>query len=327
MVRRNFDESDARRNRPPRSTRPRSKDRPDHSDATTALVINVERGRYQCIVGDSVLVSAMKARELGKNAIVVGDCVGLVGDLSGKEGSLARIVRVNERKNSLTRTIDDGERFEKTIAANLDQMVIVAAAKDPEPRTGFIDRCLAVAYDQGISPILVMTKIDLQDPEEFLKNYQSLELQVFATRKGEDVAPLLKLLSGKTSVLIGHSGVGKSTLVNSLIGEDSRRTGDVNLVTGRGRHTSSSAIALLLPKGGWIIDTPGVRSFGLDHVDIGRIIASFTDLGEVISRCPKNCSHDEIDCALNDYMKESPERASRIAGLRRVLASRLQPIT
>ena len=118
-VRRNFDESDARRNRPPRSTRPRSKDRPDHSDATTALVINVERGRYQCIVGDSIFVNAMKARELGKNAIVVGDRVGLVGDLSGKEGSLARIVRVNERKNSLTRTIDDGERFEKTIAAKI----------------------------------------------------------------------------------------------------------------------------------------------------------------------------------------------------------------
>jgi ribosome biogenesis GTPase / thiamine phosphate phosphatase len=326
MARRHFDERDAR-SRPPRSTRPRSKERPDHADAQIAMVINVERGRYLCITADSHEVSAMKARELGKNSIVVGDQVGLVGDLSGNEGSLARIVRVLERKNSLTRTIDVGERFEKTIAANVDQMVIVASVIDPEPRTGFIDRCLAVAYDQGILPILVMTKSDLGDPEKFLVNYRSLDLTIFVTRKGGDIGQLSDALSNRTSVMIGHSGVGKSTLVNAIVGGNSRRTGDVNLVTGRGRHTSSSAIALRLPSQGWIIDTPGVRSFGLEHVDVGRIIASFTDLGEVVARCPKNCSHDEIDCALNDYVKRTPESAERIASLRRVLASRLQPIT
>ena len=123
MVKQRFDESDARI-RPARSTRPRSKDRPDYSAATSVLVIGVERGRYQCVLENGTEISAMKSRELGKNAIVVGDKVGVVGDLSGADGSLARIVSVLERKNSLTRTIDDAGAFEKTIAANVDQMEI-----------------------------------------------------------------------------------------------------------------------------------------------------------------------------------------------------------
>lgn len=326
MARRHFDERDVK-SRPPRSSRPRSKDRPDYSDAEIATVIAVERGRYLCITESGIEISAMKARELGKNAIVVGDRVGVVGDLSGRDGTLARIAKVETRRNSLTRTIDDGEKFEKTIAANLDQMVVVVAVADPEPRTGFIDRCLAVAYDQGISPILVMTKCDLGDPTGFLKDYRELDFPIFTTQRGADITAIRESLAGKSSVMIGHSGVGKSTLVNALVGSDSRRTGDVNLVTGRGRHTSSSAIALRIPGSGWIIDTPGVRSFGLDHVDVSRIVASFTDLAPVIAQCPKNCSHDEIDCALNQFIDVNPASAARIASLRRVLASRYQPIT
>ena len=327
MARRQFDERDARI-RPARSTRPRSKDRPDYSKAERALVISVERGRYLCANESGNEITAMKARELGKNAIVVGDNVGVVGDLSGAPGSLARIVSVLPRKNSLTRTIDDGENFEKTIAANLDQMIIVTAVADPEPRTGFVDRCLAVAYDQGIKPILVMTKCDLKHPDDFLANYRALELQIFTTQKGADVSAIAQALRNKTTVLIGHSGVGKSTLVNAIIGTVSRRTGDVNLVTGRGRHTSSSAIAFRLPESesGWIIDTPGVRSFGLDHIDQNRIIASFTEFESVIASCAKNCSHRESGCALNDYERTHPESAGRIAGLRRVLSSSGQPI-
>lgn len=325
MVKRRFDESDARI-RPARSTRPRSKDRPDYSAATSALVIGVERGRYQCVLDNGTEISAMKSRELGKNAIVVGDKVGVVGDLSGADGSLARIVSVLERKNSLTRTIDDAGAFEKTIAANVDQMVIVSSVANPEPRIGFVDRCLAVAFDQGIAPIIVMTKADLGSSTEFLNNYAALNVKVFTVRRDQDPNELRSTLLEKVSVFIGHSGVGKSTLVNLLLGNESRRTGQVNEVTGRGRHTSSSAVAMQVSKHGWIIDTPGIRSFGLEHVDSNRIIASFAELSEVISRCPKNCSHDEAACELNGYLSENPDYKERISSLRRLLSFKNQPI-
>ena len=221
MARRRPDESDIRI-RPPRSTRPRSKDRPSHKDSVSAIVVTVDRGRTLCRTDKGVLVNSMKARELGKNSVVVGDQVNLVGDTSGAEGSLARIVGVQPRRNSLSRTIDDAGAFEKTIAANIDQMIIVAASANPEPRHGFIDRCLAVAYDQGIVPIIVMTKSDLNNPEDFLRAYDALDVKSFAIQRGGDLRDIQAALQNKSSVLIGHSGVGKSTLVNALLGDSSR---------------------------------------------------------------------------------------------------------
>ena len=315
-----LDEDDVRI-RPSRSTRPRTKDRPTHAAAIRAQVITVDRGRVTCIDENGAQIDAMKARELGRRSIAVGDWVGVIGDSE----SLARVVRIETRKNALRRSVEDGS--ERTIVANVDYLIIVAAAASPDPRTGFIDRALVAAYTEDIQPVIVMTKSDLADPKEFLKQYEALHIPNFSTSKFSPDSELANLIAGKVSVFIGHSGVGKSTLINILSPEFRRETGEVNEVTGRGRHTSSSAIAFKLATGGWVIDTPGVRSFGLSHVGRIEIIAAFPDLNEVVTDCQKNCSHDEAECKLNIWQAESNdsaenlERTGRVANLRRILAS------
>ena len=331
MMARQFDESDVKV-RPPRSTRPRSKDRPSHADAITALVTTVDRGRTTCITDAGVIVTAMRARELGPKSVVVGDNVSIVGDASGTVGTLARIVSVQERKNSLTRTVDDDAKVERIIVANIDQLVIVVASANPEPRRGLIDRFLVSAFSEAITPIILVTKTDLNEPPIFLDEYKNLDIQVLTTHKGASLTQLHSLLAGKISVLVGHSGVGKSTLINALLPHAQRVIGEVNEVTGRGRHTSSSAIAIPLSphlklSDGWIIDTPGIRAFGLAHIDPNRIIASFGDLKDVIAQCMPNCSHNEMNCALEQWSAPkgviNPTRQARIQSLRSLLDIKL----
>jgi len=319
MTARELDEDDVRI-RPKRSSRPRTKDRPDYSSAELARIIAVDRGRSAALIEDTgTIVTAMKARELGKKSVVVGDIVRIVGDISGKVDTLARIVAVEPRINELTRTVEDDAGMERMIVANVNQIGIVLAAASPEPRHGFVDRALVVAFDQRIKPIILMTKCDLADPAEFLAPYKDLDVDAICLQRGGDLTQLRKELAGKRTVLLGHSGVGKSTLVNALVESANRATGDVNDVTGRGRHTSSSAIALELDdKSGWIIDTPGVRSFGLAHVQRDRVIGAFREFADAIEHCPRNCSHDEVDCALNSMITD-PGSLARLANLRGLL--------
>ena len=335
MAPREYDESDARI-RPARSTRPRSKDRPSHSGAITALVTTVDRGRQTCMTDDGVVVTAMRARELGPKSVVVGDIVSIVGDISGNEGSLARIVAVSERRNSLSRTVDDAAQVERTIVANIDQLVIVVAATNPEPRRGLIDRFLVSAFTEGITPKLVVTKTDLGAVPEFIVQYSKLDVEILFTAiksdsRSDDLTALHAILEGKKSVLVGHSGVGKSTLINALVPAADRMTGEVNTSTGRGRHTSSSAIALQISgSDGWIIDTPGIRAFGLSHIDNQRIVDAFTDLSEVAANCMSNCSHVHSSCSLDAWAAPNGvvdlERTARLTSLRSLLAVKDQTL-
>ena len=314
--------------RPRRRTRPRTKERPTYDDAVDGVVITVDRGRYTLEVDDTV-VMAMKARPLGRKGVVVGDRVRVVGDTSGRDGSLARIVEVNERTTTLRRTADDDDPVERVIVANADQLVVVTALADPEPRPRLIDRALVAAYDAGMDPLLCLTKADLADPETLLETYRSLGVPWVVTRKGGDISELRVALAGRTSVLLGHSGVGKSTLVNALVPDAGREIGHVNAVTGRGRHTSTSALMLRLPEqgghgGGWIVDTPGIRSFGLAHVEPEHLIGAFPDLDELTADCPRGCTHgaDEPECGLDEAVTEGRADPTRVESFRRLLEAR-----
>ncbi|MGH3997833.1 MAG: ribosome small subunit-dependent GTPase A [Pseudonocardiaceae bacterium] len=274
----------------------------------------MDRGRWTCAPeGDpTIRVTAMRARELGRTPVVVGDRVGLVGEVSGAPDGLARIVRVDERSSVLRRTADDTDPYERIVVANAEQLLIVASLADPPPRTGLIDRCLVAGYAGGLEPVLCLTKRDLAAPDAVQQRYAALDLPVLVTAPEIGVDEVRARLTGQVSVLVGHSGVGKSTLVNRLVPDAFRATAAVSGV-GKGRHTSSSAVAMPLPGGGWVVDTPGIRSFGLAHVTPNDVVRAFADLTEAIANCPRGCTHlgppSDPECALDELHGAAHRRA------------------
>lgn len=325
---RGWDESDVRV-RPGKGSRPRTKRRPTHDDAAAAMVVSVDRGRWGCVLLDDgpdhtagTRVVTMRARELGRTPIVVGDHVGVVGDLTGARDTLARIVRVEDRSTVLRRTADDSDPYERVVVANAQWLLIVVAVADPPPRAGFVARALVAAFTGGLEPVLCLTKGDLDDPSVFAAEFAALDVPVLTVGVDDDLGPLHEVVDRRISALIGHSGVGKSTLVNRLVPDADRATGRVSGV-GKGRHTSTQSVALELADGGWVVDTPGIRSFGLAHVSPDDVVAAFSDLDEIAEDCPRGCTHQgppaDPECAFDAI--EDPATHRRALAVRELLGA------
>ncbi|GAA5041507.1 ribosome small subunit-dependent GTPase A [Nocardia callitridis] len=286
------------------------------------MVVAVDRGRWGCVLdGDPARpIVAMRARELGRTPIVVGDEVDVVGDLSGRTDTLARIVRVTDRRTVLRRTADDTDPFERIVVANATQLFIVVALADPPPRTGFVERTMVAAYAGGLEPILCLTKHDLAAESEFAAAFDDLDLTIVYGGTDDPIQPVRDLLHERSTCFIGHSGVGKSTLVNRLVPEADRAVGVVSGV-GKGKHTSTQSVAIPLPEGGWVFDTPGVRSFGLAHITPDDVIAAFADLAAAIEDCPRGCTHlgppADPECALDQL----PDKERRVEAIRLLLTA------
>ncbi|MCQ9677230.1 MULTISPECIES: ribosome small subunit-dependent GTPase A [Corynebacterium] len=327
---RSYDESDVRI-RPGKGSRPRTKDRPKHKDAKFGMVITKDRGRWGVALDDNgPVVTAMRAREMGRTPVEVGDRVGVVGDTSGKKDTLARIVKLEDRTSVLRRTADDTDPYERIVVANADRLLIVTAVADPPPRSGFVERALIAAFAGNIRPVLCLTKTDLTDPTPFAKEFEDLNVTVVEAGVDDDLTEVCAAIDGHVTALIGHSGVGKSTLVNRLVPDAHRETGEVSAV-GKGRHTSTQSVALRLPatgdtpRGGWIIDTPGIRSFGLAHIDAENVIDVFEDLAEAIEDCPRGCTHAgppaDPECGLDLNIDDGTASARRRDAVRSLLAA------
>ena len=327
-----LDEDDVRV-RPGRGSRPRTRRRPAHEDAADAFVTGVDRGRYQCWTGDRV-VTAMKARELGRHGVVVGDHVRLAGDATGQPGTLARVVQVLPRTSVLRRSAEDDDPFERIIVANADQLVIVTALADPPPRPRLIDRFLVAAYDARIEPLLCLTKSDLAAPDELIATYRPLGVRYLVTGRplraaaGRAARPARgpRQRAGR-ALRGGQVDAGERPRAGRRARGRQREPGDrpgpAHVVV-RGRAAAGGAAD------GWIIDTPGLRSFGLANVAADSVLSAFPEFAGVLAECPPGCTHIEAGCALDDWVAAhgGPGAAARLDSLRRLLRSRegLDPV-
>ncbi len=288
-------------------------------------------GAFVDFEGETVLCSLKglmkKERPQVKNLIAVGDWVGCT-----QEGAIEQVA---ERTSTLARA-DISGRKEQLIAVNVDQVIVTVSLISPPLKPALVDRYLISAEKGRIHPIIAINKIDLLETapapvqerfREFLASYEPLGWPILSlsceTRVGLDA--LRSLLQNKTSVFSGQSGVGKSSLLNACFGFD-LRTGELAAKTAKGSHTTTTASLIPLPGGGYCVDTPGIRSFGVWDLTKEDVIDHFTDLARLAEECKyPDCSHvNEPECAVQKALKGgalAPLRYESYANLLEEIAS------
>ncbi|TGK28110.1 ribosome small subunit-dependent GTPase A [Leptospira gomenensis] len=238
-----------------------------------------------------------------RHPFVVGDRI-LAEPSSGKDWVISERM---ERKSFLTRKSRTGDT--QVLCANADQTAVLVSLKSPETKDGFIDRCLAAVFTSNTKPLILFTKSDLVNSEEIesrLKTYRDLGYRVLAVScaDGNGLAELWSFLKGKTTFLVGNSGVGKSTLLNSLIRKEVQKTSGISSSTDKGKHTTTNSLLLVLDEDTVLIDSPGIKEWGILHLKKEEIMESFPELFSQKKHCEEsNCCNLSSDCAMLSAMQ------------------------
>ncbi len=265
-------------------------------DEGNAVIVDLAGEETPCVVRKSL----RRKMPRGRKAVVVGDVVTVE-----KSGGGFAVIGVEPRRSQVSRRDPSQPRREQILVSNIDTVLVVAAAKRPDLTPRLIDRFLVAAESREIPAVIVVNKIDIDAENErapMVEGYRALGYAVLETsaETGEGVDTLRASLQDRTSVLMGHSGVGKSALANALHPDLKLRTGDVDERTGKGLHTTSTVSLLRLPWGGYIVDTPGIREFGLWDLEPRDITFCFREMADKMQSCRFNdCLHErEPGCAV-----------------------------
>lgn len=276
-----------------------------------------ERGRQRAVLRGKLRTLVSKER----HPFVVGDSV--LAEESGGEWAITERL---PRKNELLRKSKEGDT--QVLCANVDQVAVLVSLRNPETKDGFLDRCLTSAYSAGIPPLILFTKKDLVDETVLanrIESYSNLGYDVVAVscKTGEGIPDLVSKISGKTTFLAGNSGVGKSSLVNVLSEKELQRTSEVSFSTRKGKHTTTNSNFLILEKDIILIDSPGIKEWGILHLTKGEILLSFPELNRFKEECTEpDCCQADLSCRLLQVL-ESREgiREERRKSLESMLAS------
>lgn len=263
-----------------------------------------------------------------KSEVVCGDEVEIkrTGDASSVDGSGSQgvIERILPRRSLLHRS--DAYR-EKYIAANVTQIIVVVAI-EPGFSDELLARCLIAAFDQNLDVLIVLNKCDLPAPnntaQRQLAPYRAIGYRVLELSAKQDVTALRPYLKGHTSVLVGQSGMGKSTLINALLPEAHAATREISTALDSGKHTTTHARLYPLDESSWLIDCPGVQAFGLHHLTLGDIEQGFTEFAQYLGQCRfRDCHHlHEPGCALREAVAAGKIDARRLELFHQITANK-----
>jgi ribosome biogenesis GTPase len=313
--------------------RKQKKDQAEITEGVRGRVLSISSAGITVEAGDSTYLCSLrgalkKEASRYKNLVVVGDHVRFQ-PLEGEEGS---ILGVEKRRTVLSRADNLSRNKEQLLAANIDQVLITVSVVDPILKPGLVDRYLIATWKGDMEPVVVVNKIELLEEDEeqqelyelFLEAYREQGLQILpvSCKTGEGLDELRKAMQGKASVFSGQSGVGKSSLINAVTGLE-LATAETVARTRKGSHTTTKAQMIPLEGGGWCIDTPGIKSFGVWDLDPDEIINYFSDLFEIREKCRyPNCRHrGEEGCVVPDAIEEGVIHPIRYASYLALVAS------